>query len=175
MPIAWKTMTEEQKANHRAVRAKYRRDNPARVKLWRQTTRQKKSEAYVAGRRRHQASHAARELSRDPIAYRAKQAAKTKAWKLAHPLEVQAAKARRDKRLKENHGTLSGAQWKAILRFYDGKCAYCGAEGKMTIDHVIPVAKGGKTESANIVPACRSCNSKKGTGQPLAPVATLLL
>jgi len=41
-------------------------------------------------------------------------------------------------------------------------CFYCGAKGKMTIDHVIPISRGGKHVADNIVPACQSCNSSKG-------------
>lgn len=46
-------------------------------------------------------------------------------------------------------------------------CAYCArSERKMTIDHVIPRARGGKTDFDNCVACCRSCNNKKGTGLP---------
>lgn len=41
-------------------------------------------------------------------------------------------------------------------------CFYCGASGRMTIDHVVPLARGGKHEADNLVPACQSCNSSKG-------------
>lgn len=40
-------------------------------------------------------------------------------------------------------------------------CFYCGAEAEH-IDHVIPIAKGGKTVWHNLVPACASCNFSKG-------------
>lgn len=41
-------------------------------------------------------------------------------------------------------------------------CAYCGATpSKLTIDHVIPRSKGGKTSFENCVAACKPCNNKK--------------
>lgn len=42
------------------------------------------------------------------------------------------------------------------------KCQYCGNEKELTLDHLIPKAKGGKTSWNNLVTACKSCNSKKG-------------
>jgi hypothetical protein len=43
---------------------------------------------------------------------------------------------------------------------FDGECAYC-TEPAETFDHVLAVKHGGTTEPANIVPACRRCNSSK--------------
>ena len=40
-------------------------------------------------------------------------------------------------------------------------CAYCGAAGKLSADHLIPTSKGGPDEGSNLVRACRSCNSSK--------------
>ena len=45
-----------------------------------------------------------------------------------------------------------------------GKCQYCGEEitfAKMTIDHVVPRANGGKTNWTNIVTCCKRCNTVK--------------
>lgn len=41
------------------------------------------------------------------------------------------------------------------------QCAYCG-ELASTIDHVMPLVRGGTNREGNLVPACRSCNSAKG-------------
>ena len=44
-------------------------------------------------------------------------------------------------------------------------CQFCGdthPHKDLTIDHVLPRSKGGKTSWANCVTACRSCNSRKG-------------
>ena len=41
-------------------------------------------------------------------------------------------------------------------------CAYCGVKGKnLTIDHVVPRSKGGKSTFENTVTACKKCNNKK--------------
>ncbi len=60
--------------------------------------------------------------------------------------------------------------WKAIPQQilldkwfeYKGICAYCPAIAD-TFDHINPIAKGGSHIIENLVPCCRSCNSKKGT------------
>ena len=46
------------------------------------------------------------------------------------------------------------------------KCQYCGTEKELTLDHLVPKAKGGKTSWSNLVTACKSCNSKKGNYSP---------
>ena len=61
--------------------------------------------------------------------------------------------------------TLTAEEWIDILKKYKFKCAYCGKEftlfDRETKDHVIPISKGGNNVKENIVPACKSCNSKK--------------
>lgn len=45
-----------------------------------------------------------------------------------------------------------------------GLCHYCGGHIKpaeLTMDHVVPLARGGKTTKGNVVPACKECNNKK--------------
>lgn len=42
-------------------------------------------------------------------------------------------------------------------------CAYCGSDENVTVDHVIPLARGGRHERHNLVPACMKCNCSKGT------------
>ncbi len=49
-------------------------------------------------------------------------------------------------------------------RIARGLCHYCGATfppDELTMDHLVPVARGGKSTAGNVVPACRGCNSRK--------------
>jgi 5-methylcytosine-specific restriction endonuclease McrA len=46
-------------------------------------------------------------------------------------------------------------------------CAYCGKAGiPLTMDHVIPRSRGGKTDWENCVACCKGCNNKKGSKTP---------
>lgn len=43
-------------------------------------------------------------------------------------------------------------------------CYYCGRqfpEKELTMDHIVPLIRGGKSAKNNIVPACKECNNKK--------------
>lgn len=48
----------------------------------------------------------------------------------------------------------------------NGTCFYCGRTRGLTLDHFIPISKGGPTTRANTVIACGSCNSSKGAKLP---------
>lgn len=53
--------------------------------------------------------------------------------------------------------------WKQELG--KGQCYHCGNRFKpadLTMDHLIPIARGGKSNKNNCVPSCKDCNSKKG-------------
>ena len=47
------------------------------------------------------------------------------------------------------------------------KCVYCGSTKELlTIDHIIPISRGGETSFENCVTSCRVCNSKKKDRTP---------
>lgn len=109
---------------------------------------------------------------------RAREAAATARWKKAHPAgngaQVQRARARK---VQAPINDFTTAQWLEIQAAYDHRCAYCGkrAKGHLTQEHITPLSKGGSHTASNIVPACRSCNSRKHDGPPLCPVQPFLL
>jgi 5-methylcytosine-specific restriction endonuclease McrA len=57
---------------------------------------------------------------------------------------------------------LTASEWFQILREHKNRCAYCGADGKLTQDHKTPLCRGGSHTASNVVPACGLCNSRKG-------------
>lgn len=61
-------------------------------------------------------------------------------------------------------GEFSVEEWGGILRRFGNKCLACGRgadEITISVDHVVPLSKGGTNSIDNIQPLCRSCNSKK--------------
>ncbi|MEM7684196.1 MAG: HNH endonuclease, partial [Pseudomonadota bacterium] len=59
------------------------------------------------------------------------------------------------------------ARYPAFTRFNlflrdEFSCQYCGTNGEMTFDHVIPRSRGGRTTWENVVAACGRCNLRKG-------------
>lgn len=53
-----------------------------------------------------------------------------------------------------------------IFRRDGFSCQYCGARHELTIDHVLPRSRGGKSSWTNLVTACKHCNNKKGDLTP---------
>ncbi|HDG97833.1 MAG TPA: HNH endonuclease [Desulfobacterales bacterium] len=58
---------------------------------------------------------------------------------------------------------LRKTQW-WLARIEKGVCYYChrkvGREN-LTMDHIVPLSRGGKSKKGNVVPACKECNNKK--------------
>ena len=60
-------------------------------------------------------------------------------------------------------------------RIQRGICAYCGAgfpARDLTMDHVVPIARGGRSVKGNVVASCKPCNTAK---KLLTPAERLLL
>jgi 5-methylcytosine-specific restriction enzyme A len=58
---------------------------------------------------------------------------------------------------------LRGTQWWK-RRCAKGVCYYCQqptAPRELTMDHIVPIARGGRSSKGNLVPACKNCNNKK--------------
>lgn len=67
------------------------------------------------------------------------------------------------KREKAKAREIRDSQWWKRKRS-TGICSYCGGKFNprdLTLDHLVPVARGGKSVHGNIVPACKECNNKK--------------
>ena len=60
--------------------------------------------------------------------------------------------------------SFSENDWQETKAYFSNKCAYCGAETDLVIDHAIPInkAKLGEHRIGNLVPSCNDCNARKG-------------
>ncbi len=85
-------------------------------------------------------------------------------WRRKHPEQGQRnGNKRRARKKNVLVSDFTREQWLTMKAAYRGCCAYCGKKSRLTIDHVIPLARGGGHTASNIVPACKTCNSKKYT------------
>ncbi len=70
-----------------------------------------------------------------------------------------------------SQGNLTLREWEELKAAYDSRCAYCGKkQERLSQDHVIALDNGGQHRITNIVPACRSCNSRKGNRETMVPM-----
>lgn len=69
---------------------------------------------------------------------------------------------RRRANFRKASGSFTREQWLELVKQYDHRCAYCHEQKPLTVDHVKALSRGGSNDIGNIVPACRSCNSRKG-------------
>ena len=80
-----------------------------------------------------------------------------------HP-EVSRNNVRKRRALKaSSDGNFTDEEFQLLCEVFENRCVYCHKELPLTADHMIPLSKGGSDSIENIVPACQSCNSSKGT------------
>ena len=51
--------------------------------------------------------------------------------------------------------------WKRSIKINGVNVLYCGSKENLTIDHIIPQAKGGNNHITNVLCACEKCNKSK--------------
>ncbi|MBW2100704.1 MAG: HNH endonuclease [Deltaproteobacteria bacterium] len=67
------------------------------------------------------------------------------------------------KKEKNKARDLRNSQWWK-RRCSKGVCYYCQQPvpaKELTMDHIVPISRGGRTTKGNVVPACKKCNNKK--------------
>lgn len=69
---------------------------------------------------------------------------------------------RRRVQKRQNGGDYTVAEWNALCARYDNRCLCCGEHRPLTVDHIVPVHKGGSNDITNLQPLCGECNSRKG-------------
>lgn len=81
-----------------------------------------------------------------------------------HPEIRHASKHNRRARINGNGGTYTASEWVDLCKHYNNRCLCCNrSDIELTVDHVVPVSRGGTNSIDNIQPLCTCCNLKKGT------------
>lgn len=88
-------------------------------------------------------------------------------WRKLHPesgrLAARKSMHKRRALKRDTDFSLTASEWIALLVAWGYRCAYCRRSlTNPTQDHFIPLSKSGTHTMDNVVPACLSCNSKKG-------------
>jgi 5-methylcytosine-specific restriction endonuclease McrA len=173
--------TEEQKERRRASSRRYRQKHPEKMaairKAWRDAHREEKRASDLAYSRLHAEKNsesakrwakanpekmnarAARYYAANPELFRER----SSAWKRANPVKANAQNQQRNARKRNATSPLCKVTAAAIAERFaltDG-CAYCGADEKLTLDHVVALNDGGLHVPSNLVGACSTCNSSK--------------
>ena len=60
-------------------------------------------------------------------------------------------------------GIITSDEWERLCQHFGNYCIACGFPWKLTIDHVVPLVRGGRNDISNIQPLCHGCNSMKHT------------
>jgi 5-methylcytosine-specific restriction endonuclease McrA len=68
---------------------------------------------------------------------------------------------RRALRVSSSDGTVTSKALLEMLMTWSGICPRCGREADSTIDHIVPLSKGGAHSITNLQLLCKSCNGSK--------------
>lgn len=83
-------------------------------------------------------------------------------YRAEHPNKNSEYSQNRRARKIGNGGIITEKEWKELQEKYGNKCLCCGRKGiKLSLDHIIPLSKGGKHIIENAQPLCIPCNSRK--------------
>lgn len=104
-----------------------------------------------------------REANRKSLAkYPEKALEKTRKYRRENPEKCATWVENRRSRKINAKGTITSQEWKNLKIKYDNTCLCClRKDVRLTLDHVIPLSKGGDNTIENSQPLCGSCNSTK--------------
>lgn len=129
---------------------KYRKENKAKINTRANKNRANKLEFYKEKARVWREAH--KEKIREYF----------QKWRKSDPEHVSIIERNiRHKRRSSIKGSFSKQEWLDLCSKYDNLCLRCGQKKPLTIDHVVPISKGGLNVIENIQPLCKNCNCAK--------------
>lgn len=143
----YKKWREENLDHTKAYSKKYREENKERKAITDRNWSQANKDKVNANARRYRQRHPEKqnEIHRN---YNKKN---PELWRTI-------AQNRRARKLENGISLVTAKDIRAIL---SNPCFYCGSKDRLTLDHIVPISRGGRHSIGNLLSACRSCNSKK--------------
>lgn len=139
---------EKYRAMRKAALQRYAEGNQARIKLSKQAWREKNPTYHTMASAR---------------------------WREANPEKALAIVHRRRAARVNNGGSYSLDDLQRIEGQQNGRCYwFCRMVFRLTIEHVVPLSRGGSNSADNIRLACPRCNRKKSNRMPLDFACSLL-
>ena len=160
-----KSATEEAREAKRAFRARHKEEIAEYKRRYRSTHKEQIAEYDRSRRETPEGAEHANAMARRWRANNKDAVAEYNRKYVQEHLDYfrQATHKRNAKKRQLRHD-LTLEEWETIKEEFSFSCAYCGKPLKnFTQDHLIPLTEGGEYTRANIIPACKSCNSSKHT------------
>ena len=159
----------------RAIEQRYREKNREKAAAWREANKGKQK-AYFQSRYQRQKEaglfSTPEAKARDARYYEKNKAhidARISAYKSAHPEVSRNATRKRRARIRGDGGSFSRDIEQILLVMQRGKCANCRKKlERFDLDHIVPIARGGRNVDSNAQLLCPTCNRRKHSKDPIA-------
>ena len=155
-----------------AYQAAYYKANKAAIKAKRALHKAQNEEA-IRERKAQSRARRKNKIRESSAAYYQKNKAiidaRNRAYFAAHPEAKRSYDQNRRSRLIDAEGSISKDLLARLRVLQKGRCANCSSDCSVSgeLDHITPLALGGKNIDENIQLLCRSCNRKKHSKDPL--------
>lgn len=147
--------TPEGRKRRYALAKIWRDNNPDKVREYARNLYKKKPEHFLAKSKAWHARNPERskQLNRD--------------WRKANPERISQLAAKRRAIDVGAEGMFTPEDVTRLTAIQKGRCACCKKKRKLTVDHIIPLSKGGTNWPSNLQMLCKSCNSRKHDVDPV--------
>ena len=153
---SYRKHSEQRKAAARA----YRKANPEKVRSWSRAGARRWRNRNPEGFKKVQAAYKQRNREKYLAMHREHERSRRK----RHTLRLKEEDRVRHANRRAAAGFCTVAKWMARVAFHGWRCRYCRVSlspASLVQDHAIALSRGGTNWPANLVPACKKCNTKK--------------